>query len=277
MTQWIHPEAAQELVIAEAEQHILRLRELLVRGDENLRAWHLLQCVPYWAMTDAIARARAEQFEMVRHALEPDTYAEYYADNPNERPFEEQYGISVGEACDRIPRFGYLRDWLRTERPDGTRLIDLSGNDGAMAAALMDEIPNVTAMILDLNPGCVARAADRGVVGRCADFREAGYNPFMSGDPDVAVLFETLEHLADPLEGLQAAARYAPILWVSTPLGAVERLNLPTWAHVERKGHLHSFTDREFTGLLEQVGTVEWGIVGPDRVMVARVQVAGER
>lgn len=275
MTQKINPAAAQELLIAEAEHHVLRLRELLVRGDENLKAWQLLSCVPYWARTAAIDSARLDQFEMVKHALHPEVYAEYYAENPHERPFEEQYGISVAEACDRIPRFGMLRDWLRAEIPAGGRLIDLSGNDGAMAAAL--HLDGYDVDVFDLNPRCVARAKERDTGGWAlqADFRDE----FGDEPPDyvAAVLFETLEHLADPLDGLRAAARYAPVLWVSTPWGAVEQLNLPGWAHVERKGHLHSFTANELNALLEEIGTVEFGTMGPDRVLVARVLVSQER
>lgn len=276
MTLWINPQAAQDLLVAEVEQHVLRLRELLVRGDENLKAWQLLNSVPYWAQTDAIVAARGDQYEMVKHALDPAAYAKYYSANPNERPFEEQYGLSVAQACDAIPRFGMLRDWLRETFPDEpARLIDLSGNDGAMAAAL--HLHGHAVDVLDLNPSCIERATTRDTGGWAleADFRDE----FGDEPPDyaAAVLFETVEHLADPLAGLQAAARYAPILWVSTPWGAVEQLNLPAWAAVERKGHLHSFTGTEFNALLEQIGTVEWGTMGPDRVMVARVRVNRER
>lgn len=275
---WLKATVAEDLLGAEVEAHVLRLRELLVRGDENLKAWKLLQCVPYWARDrPAIRQATVDQFEMVKHALEPEAYTEYYADNPHERPFEQQYGCTVSQAMDAIPRFRMLRDWL-AGWSEGAKVIDLSGNDGAMAEGL-HRAGRADVDVLDLNPSCIARAEQRMTGGRSivADFRD-DVPDFVEGEHDVAVLFETLEHLADPAAGLAKAAGYAPVLWVSTPIGAVEQLDLPSWAHVERKGHLHSFTPHDFKALLAGVTSREpelW--ICEDGTMVARVQTDLER
>ena len=261
-------EVAIDQLGAEVETHVLRLRELLVRHDENLKAWHLLNSVPYWC-TDrpAIAKARAEQREMVLHAIDPDAYAAYYGDNPHERPFEQQYGISVDEA-DAIPRVAFLDE----HRGDAKTLIDLSANDGWMLAFFKGKGLKVSGS--DLNAGSVARAKTRGVAVERMDFRDlAATGPGIRAD--AVVLFETLEHLADPADGLRAAAKYVKPgghLYVSTPMGAVEGGNLPTWAHVERKGHLWSFRPSDFYELLEAVGEVVAFETGPDKVMVAKVK-----
>jgi 2-polyprenyl-3-methyl-5-hydroxy-6-metoxy-1,4-benzoquinol methylase len=262
----VNPNAAVDLLGAEVEHHVLRLRELLVRWDENLKAWQLLNAVPYWA-TDrpAIAQARAEQREMVLHAIDPDAYAAYYAENPHERPFEAQYGIEVDQA-DLIPRVAFLAEHIG----DAKTLRDLSANDGWMLAFFKRKGLKVSGS--DLNAGAVARARERGVDVEHKDFRDLG----LTDAWDAVVLYETLEHLADPAAGLRAAAAYVKPgghLYVSTPAGAVEGGNLPTWAHVERKGHLHSFRPSDFYELLEQVGEIVAFDTGPDKVMVAKVAV----
>jgi 2-polyprenyl-3-methyl-5-hydroxy-6-metoxy-1,4-benzoquinol methylase len=270
----VNPAAAVDLLGAEVEHHVLRLRELLVRWDENLKAWHLLNSVPYWA-TDrpAIAQARAEQREMVLHAIDPDAYADYYATNVHERPFKQQYGIEV-EQADVIPRVAFL-----AEHVDGAQtLCDLSANDGWMLAYFKAKGLKVWGS--DLNASAVARAQrDRGVDVVQRDFREPRIAPegkILVPTADAVVLFETLEHLGDPAYGLRAAADYVKPgghLYVSTPCGAVEGGNLPTWAHVERKGHLWSFRPSDFYELLEQVGEVVAFDTGPDKVMVAKVAI----
>lgn len=261
----IAPGVAEELLGAEVEAHVLRLRELLVRFDENLKAWHLLNSVPYWA-TDrpAIARARAQQREMVAHAIDPQAYDDYYAQNPHERPFEEQYGIEVAQA-DLIPRVALLADWLG----DAKTICDLSANDGWMLAFF--KAKGLKVWGCDLNRSNVELAKRRGIDVVQGDFARKVTSP-----ADAVVLFETIEHLPDPLAGLKAAAGFyvkpGGHLYVSTPLGAVEGGNLPTWAHVERKGHLHSFRASDFHALLEGVGEVVRFETGPDRVMVAKVK-----
>lgn len=275
--QWVDARAAQELLVAEVERHVLALRELLVRGDENLKAWYLLNAVPFWAWdSPGISLARAQQREMVLHAIEPEEYALYYADNPHEAPFEVQYQTTVEDAMKLIPRFKAVKDWLTAGSEhlvQMPRIIDLSGNDGALAAGL-SLLAEVT--VLDLNPACVERARGRGVhAAHECDFRDGRRlsNLAETNHFDVAILFETVEHLADPVEGLRLAAKWAPILWVSTPFGAVEGLNLPTWGTVERKGHLHSFGGEEFRRMLGAVGEVEMLDLMPDGTMVGRVRV----
>ncbi|MGH9380879.1 MAG: class I SAM-dependent methyltransferase [Thermoanaerobaculia bacterium] len=263
----------RDLLARQAEEAILFLRELLVRFDENLKAHRLMESVPYWLDAPALREAAEEQREMVAHALDPAAYRDYYARNPHERPFEEQYGIDVTEAHLRLPRLAFLRERLWP----GARVLDLSANDGAFAANL--SLLGVTTDCLDLNPECIARARQRQAafpnigrarVGNLLDFDQ----PFEDGAYDAVVLFETIEHLADPAAGLRAGARFVKpggSLYVSTPAGAVEDGNLPSWDHVEPKGHLWAFTPGRFKAVGEAVGEVAEFAVGADRVMVARV------
>lgn len=275
-----------------AEQHLLALREILVRCDENLKAHDLMQrCVPYFLEDEAyprIAQARTDQAAMVRHVTDgAEAYAAYYSSNSHEAPFEEQYGVKPMDAHERIPRAGLLRSALlenkRVVPADGANpvLLDCACNDGWMGANLAGIVDYHG---LDLNPDCIDRARGRHIrrakfaVGDLhqaaeltADIRpEAGY--------DVVVCFECIEHVPDPdatLEVLASLVRPGGQLFVSTPAGAVEQGNLPTWWHVEPKGHVRVYTPRTFTALLEPHGTVDGVALGPDQVLVARLTVPG--
>jgi hypothetical protein len=174
---------ARDLYAAEIERHVLALRESLVRHDENLKAWYLLESVPYFIQDrPAIIKARRDQYAMVRHALQPgeqapsdrvaDVYGDYYATNPHERTFEEQYGLSPELAHQHMHRVAFLREGLKRQcesagvTPDKLKVLDLSANDGWMAVNLGQL--GYTTDCVDLHPGnCeVARArkgARRGI------------------------------------------------------------------------------------------------------------------
>lgn len=274
MGDWLKPGTAEDLLVDEVAGHYLRLRELLVRGDENLKAWHLLNTVPYWARShDGIRAAWEEQRSMVEHAIDPGAYARYYATNVHEAAFELQYGMEADEAHKHIHRLAFLRSWIGADDRDATfQVLDLSGNDGAFAQNLRYVGAETT--VVDLNPDCLARARKRPGVAGVIRANLLDLPDDVPQDFDAVVLLEVIEHLIDPAEGIRVAAKYVGPegrLFVSTPLAAVERLDLPGWGFVEPKGHLHSITPADFQAMLEAVGDVEALEVGPDRVMVARV------
>lgn len=278
----------RDLYAAEVERHVLALRECLVRFDENLKAHRLLESVPYIA-TDrpAIVQARSDQREMVLHALHPEAYEAYYRDNPNERPFEEQYGIEAARAHEGIYRVAWLRDRLPKIEPDAgclLEVLDLSANDGWMAENLHGHLDEVGVgarfTCVDLNTGACERARKRPGVDRVVqgDFMTVKVGRTKTHDFNAVLFLETVEHLPDPAKALQrAASLVAPggRLFVSTPNGAVEDGNLDTWARVERKGHLHSLRAKDFQALLSAVGTVEDLALGPDGVLLGEVVIGG--
>jgi 2-polyprenyl-3-methyl-5-hydroxy-6-metoxy-1,4-benzoquinol methylase len=272
----------REVLAVEVERNLLGIREQLVRHDENMKAYILLaQCVPYWLQhRPAIVKAAEDQREMVKHAIDPDEYDTYYNENPNEQGFEQAYGIEPREAIDNIPRVKWLAERI-AYLPADVRLIDLSANDGWMPQALKVKLPNLKPVnCMDLNASNITKANAR-KRKKDSGIGQVLHGNFMTGnrksDYGAAVLFETIEHLPDPLKGLRIASSYVKdggSLFVSTPLGAVEGGNLPEWDKVERKGHLWSFRPDEFFELCGEVGEVTERGLGADGVMLAQVVVS---
>ena len=269
-----------QLAVAEAEQHFLALRETLVRHDENEKARALMDLAPYFIeYRPAVHKARLDQREMTLHADDPEVYRRYYGDNPGEAPFEV-HGIEISEAHEHFHRLAFLRSVLR-ERHDSLadlRLLDLSANDGWMAANLSDfGVGLIDCM--DLNTDACERARARreaypgiGEVVQ-ADLHTAAEH-FDPGSYDAVVCFETIEHVPDPEAMLRAMAEMTKPegrIFVSTPDGAFERGNLPAWSAVESKGHLRALPASDLTKLLHPHGLMEALDVG-QRVVVASVQ-----
>ncbi len=273
-------EVFTELFLREAERKVLDLRELLVRWDENFKAWRLLCSVPYWLEDrPAIKRAREEQRQMVVHALEPAAYEEYYRTNPHERPFEEMYGLTPENAHEHLHRVKFLRERLEklvSKLKRKPSLLDCGCNDGWMLANLVgaDLVGEIRGA--ELNDGAALRAAER--LAELRDKRCIVKGDFHDLTPrtyDAVVLFEVFEHLPEPERSLRSVLKHvAPggRLYISTPDGAVERGNLPSWDLVERKGHLWAWPVKAFAAMLEEVGEVTAIEVGPDGVAVAEVR-----
>lgn len=99
-----------------ATDHLLSLREILVRHDENWKANVLMrECAPYFIHDDPeVASARLDQREMTLHATDPEVYSAYYRDNPGEAPFELQ-GVPIEEAHERFHRVKFLRDGIKEQ------------------------------------------------------------------------------------------------------------------------------------------------------------------
>jgi 2-polyprenyl-3-methyl-5-hydroxy-6-metoxy-1,4-benzoquinol methylase len=275
----------RQLYAQDVVRRVLALREDLVRHDENLAAHALMtEAVPYFVKDDpAIVAAQRDQHAMVRHILEPEAYGEYYASNEHERPFEQQYGLSVEDAH-RIPRVGQLRLWLHAQTEElgiaavDLSVLDLSANDGFMAANLAKV--GFHTDCIDLHPGNCELAEERReqypLIGAvvCGDLHEAPKH-FERWAYDAVVCFETIEHVADPEQTLAVMCEMVKPegrLYISTPLEAVEQGNLPSWDRVEPKGHVRVFRERDFKDLLGKFGAIEMFLIGGDQVMVAQVK-----
>ncbi|MCA1572779.1 MAG: class I SAM-dependent methyltransferase [Chloroflexi bacterium] len=277
-------------------RRVLALREDLVRHDDNLSAWRLMSEAVPWFVADHpdIVAARERQREMCLHLIDPEAYRDYYATNPHERPFEEQYpGATVDNAHEVFHRVAFLRKRLPVVRVrcadlegrtrlDDFRVLDASCNDAWMVANLA--LAGYKCDGVDLNPDCIERAklrkqrADCGLMGWVTQGDVVAGLPalYRQSAHHAIVFFETIEHVADPDKALHAlAAQCEPggALFISTPNGVDHGGDLPNWDHVERKGHVRVYVPSTFKALLERHGTVERMEQGPDGVMVAEVAV----
>ena len=205
----------------EVQQRLLGLREDLVRHDENLAAWHLLdKAVPYFLRDDSqIRAAKNAQWEMVKHLFERAVYEAYYATNAHERPFEQQYRLEI-EQADELPRVAWLKAriaqlWPDAEDPNVVSMLDLGANDGWLAAHIgLAYGQAIQFDCVDLHPdnvrGARARAREGApirkvwMVDACAE-----QAPWKLGTYDGVMAFELIEHVAEPLRLLEvmAAAR----------------------------------------------------------------------
>ena len=272
---------SRKLYEQDVVRRILALREDLVRHDENAAALALMtKCIPFFALDHPeIARQRDDQIAMCRHLIEPEAYAGYYSQNVHERPMEEQYpGATVDNAHEVFHRVAFLCEGL-ARQGNNLRVLDVSCNDGWMAANLA--LAGICCDGIDLNPGCIERAkvrAGRSDMGCIGEFAVGDFVTLPPPPEEYAsvVCFETIEHVADPDAAMEALVRMCWVagrIYVSTPNGVDHGGDLPNWDHVEPKGHVRVFVPKTFHELLSRHGTVERMEQGPDGVMVAEVSV----
>lgn len=269
---------------------VLMLRETLVRHDENLKAWNLMNAVPYLVEDDPlIVHAKAAQRENVLHALKPDEYQRWYEDVPKESTIDDEMVDSVG---DYIERARFTLEGLAEQEAElgrKPRVLDMGGNDMWLACYLWRN-GHYEADGVELNKDSVekgrVRMAKFGAPGRLVqgnilnarellgvDHEATGQNGAV--EPyDAVLLFEVLEHVPDVDEALaacEAVLRPNGRVYLTTPAGAFERGNIERWSVVERKGHLRALKPSQFAELLTRRGAVDdYRIHQMDRLTFAR-------
>lgn len=266
-----HAHVGNEVNAMIAEQHLLGLREILVRFDENKKANDLFQCVPYIVENrPAVAQARLDQREMTLHDTEPDVYGKFYREGLNEVTFEA-HGIPIETAHEHFHRLATVRTELQKMAKAQKRkladfkVLDLSSNCGWMGANLSD-LGVGTVDLMDMNKFATDEATKRKKqypgIGKvvCADLHNA-LEHFEAGSYDAVICFETIEHVPNPAKMLDVMDKLVipsqGRCFVSTPAGAYENGNLPHWWHVEHKGHLRALTPEALAELVVPRGIVE--------------------
>jgi len=228
---------------------VLTLREVLVRHDENAKAWQLMESVPYLvAERPEIVMARAEQREMVAHLRQPEEYRRWYVDEPKESTVADELVEKVDEC---IERAAYLVEGLEAQEKElgrKPRVLDLGCNDYWLECFLWKRL-GLKADGVELNRQAYEKGLERkrtfGAPGRLVhgDLYDAP-KFFKRHHYDAVILFEVFEHLPDPESALEVMREMlAPggRIYLTTPNGAFERGQIEAWAKVERKGHLHAF------------------------------------
>jgi SAM-dependent methyltransferase len=245
----------QKLYMQQVRQDLLNLYETLVRHDENVAAYVLLQeCVPWFLVKDQkIANLRVHQRKVTEHLRDNAIYEHYYGNNPHELPFEEMFGCEVDEMLEQ-PMFLRIK-WLLGRLRSSTvhSALDLACNDGAIAAFLTQELaPDFTITGYDLNPTCVERARARGV-----DANVGNILTMSAATPpvDAVIAMEVIEHVPDPIELLSKLGKMAPLVYITCPLGSTDP-ERDEWMQEEYKGHVRAIVPDDLIEWADPAGLV---------------------
>jgi glycosyltransferase involved in cell wall biosynthesis/2-polyprenyl-3-methyl-5-hydroxy-6-metoxy-1,4-benzoquinol methylase len=192
---------------------VLKLREVLVRHDENLKAHDLMEAVPYIVEErPEIVKARADQRLMVDHYLRPDEYRRWYAEEPKESTVDDEIVPNVG---DYIPRAARVLDLCRAfeeEHGRKPRVLDLGANDMWLACYLWVN-GEIVCDGVELNsqsiekgrkrldhfgaPGVYVQGDLHDAARLLTDERIGLPESFRAPAYDLVLLFEVLEHVPD--------------------------------------------------------------------------------
>ena len=259
-------------------QAVLKLRETLVRFDENQKAYELLQHVPYIVEDDPrIVSARAMQTENVMHMLKPEEYTRWYEDEPKESTVPDEWVKDAGEAIERAKFLLELAQKFEEEHGRKPRMLDLGCNDAWLNGYLWLNGEYVCDGV-ELNKASVEKAAGRierfGIPGKIVQGNLFDAKELLAAHPqgkngsrraelltpyDIVSCFEVYEHVPDTerlLGTMESLLSENGIACVTTPNGAFEDGNLQMWQLVERKGHLRAVTYLQLAGQLAEHGRI---------------------
>lgn len=243
---------------------IMLLRETLVRHDENLKAYHLMENVPYiLAGRPEIVKARADQRRMVDHYLHPEEYDRWYREEPKESTVPDEHVPEIGQ---HIPRAERLLEGLRQQEQElgrKPRLLDLGCNDMWVGCYLWLQGQYVVDGV-ELNKQSVEKGLKRmgtfGAPGTLYHGNLFEAPELVDGKYDAVSLFEVLEHVPDVQECLdlmESLLEPGGVIYISTPNGAYERGQIDMWHEVVLKGHLRAIPVEDLTDWFADRGTVE--------------------
>lgn len=251
---------------SEIEQAVHHLREVLVRHDENLKAYMLMEhAVPYVVEEQpGIVKARADQREMVAHYLRPEEYERWYRDEPKESTVPDEHVENIGQYIPRAQRL--LEGLLEQEKQLGRkpRLLDLGSNDMWMGCFLWKSA-GIHVDGVELNRQSVEKGLKRmetfGAPGKLLHGNLYDAPLLTKGRKyDAVSLFEVLEHVPDvekTLDLMESLLKPGGTIYISTPNGAYERGLIDGWANVERKGHLRAIPVHELVDRFQARGVVQ--------------------
>lgn len=250
----------------------MKLREVLIRFDENEKAWTLMaSAVPYVVRDNPIVTsAKAMTRENVMHMLEPDEYLRWYEDEPKESTVPDEMVEVLGEQIERAGFTLEMAEKFEAEHGRKPRILDLGCNDAWLACFLWKR-GEFVADGVELNKASVEKGLRRlerfgapGTIhqGNILDAKRLTFDgndeDFGASLYDIVTCYEVYEHVPDTdelLSVMESLLTPDGMACVTTPAGAYERGNLEFWHLVERKGHLRAVTPSE---LAEQIVERGW-------------------
>lgn len=246
------------------------LYQLLQDFDENLKASHLYDTLPYVAQQrDEIISLAEKASERVRHMQSDEEYVKLYAGNTHWTPVPDEF-IKAGQSPG-FDRYNYILGRLKKSLPNGGRILDVGCSDGFHS--LMFAAEGYEVVGVDLDKRCVDLANKRAEDwGRSAKFVHAFFEKVdltRVADPfdktrawfhnfDAVICAEVIEHVQDPASLLGAlgdcAKDGAPII-ITTPDGAFDKGDIPVDGGMFEEeanlaGHVRVYTQATFEAIL---------------------------
>jgi SAM-dependent methyltransferase len=163
-----------------------------------------------------------------------------------------KYGAMTAAALRRIYRWR-VHGWSRRFAAPG-RALEVGCGDGWMLAALRDNGWHVIGSERAIDSARAAAALNR-VATFVGDLEAVSAGPRFQ----LVLLFQVLEHLADPLVALRRGAGVLEpngMLLVAVPNFASWQARFfgPSWFHLDVPRHLHHFSPQALTQAMELVG-----------------------
>lgn len=207
-----------------------------------------------------VVRCRQCSLVYVNPRLTPRALVELY-ENPS---YQHRQATRAADAAADTAWRRVARSRLRLlERHAGERgaLLDVGCSTGWFLGAARDAGWRVTG--IDVSAGSIARAQARGFDARLATLDTQA---FPDASFQALVLFDSIEHMPQPMNALRAAHRLlAPggVIMLTTPNveGALPRLTyrllgrtLGVWEHPDPPGHIFQFGQKTLAAALERTG-----------------------
>jgi glycosyltransferase involved in cell wall biosynthesis len=252
-------------------KNFLALVEHLARNDEWLKVRALFsQCPKSIETHERVRELWGKVQQMTAHVEDPQLMADHYVNNPGWAPMPDETILS--ENWMAYPRLAFAHKVAKDLRAHN--VVDLGCSDGFISLPLAKAGFKVDG--LDLDPRCIKLANERaekwglkelagftqGAISSVSEWAEcADFYKY-----DLAILFETIEHVVDPAELLETVEKIADHVVLTTPYLAWERGEIEDWDKVELKGHLRIFDLVDMEQLLNSRGRIsnlyrqEWGL-----------------
>jgi glycosyltransferase involved in cell wall biosynthesis/tetratricopeptide (TPR) repeat protein len=248
----------------------MKVYEHLGRHDEWLKARNLFSVAPkILEQHPAVMDAWLKTAESTAHVEDPSIMVDFYKNNPGWAPFPEELLFKPEHL--EYPRLKFARDVAA--KVQAKTILDFGCSDGFMSLPLARMGYRVDGV--DLDPRTIALAMERSVKYSLQD----AHTSFTEGDIDtvmewvgcdwfvkydLALVFEVIEHLADPAAFLDKMEQAANHIALTTPHLAWERGQVQDWQKVEPKSHLriYDLVDMETTlsprGWIHNLYREEW-------------------
>ena len=249
----------EEIRLQAVVTSFLTIREQLGRNDEWLKVRRLYDVVPkHVEHHPAIMGSWERSMKQTEHIVNPAAMAEFYEGNPQWTPMADETILDPGWL--NYPRLKFAIDTAR--RLQAKNVVDWGCSDGFISLPVAREL-GIHVTGFDIDPRCVdlatLRAKKWGLDARFETGSTDEIGRWEGDKADLALFFETIEHVVDPAQTLERLELTADHIALTTPYLSWERGHIPAWDRVEPKGHLRIFDQFDLERILAPRGRI-WNL-----------------